>query len=455
MERRHDCDQLGLQDNIEELQYRAFISMGQRPPDRQERDAQRHAFELVAEEGMKRLVRLGIPPNSAFYRQQRAREVFLKQNPPLSAFEDPVAYTLLMYAWFGIKQAAKKRNIFISDDPVVIATMPHEMCSGSIVRFAGHNRPVILVDRGLFTLIHWIGFLQLNLCRPVATRFSIPAYTYDDSIVDYAKHPPTDSHPVVLLGLQLVSLLTEGALQPWQSPADTVDDSYARMLQQTLVTLTTFVVAHEVGHLCLGHTGRGLDTDESATSSTKASLLWQQEFEADAFALRMTADVHADMLEAQHLHPLMISGIQTTIDSLMWPLQVIEMMVSELRHGQPIRSATRTHPSSTRRRIELNRASGRLMRQVELELGGQAAPRWFQIWRKQPRAAQQAIEVLQSNVGVNAVVWSHVANAARQSMRTLRLGADKVSPIWRGLVPLHGSTLECAQDWEEEDRVDG
>lgn len=168
-----------------------------------------------------------------------------------------------------------------------------------------------------------------------------------------------------------------------------------------------FVIAHELGHVNLGHTSTRTRSATGPSNVGLASVAWTEELEADAYASAVAATD-----SARHSNPSWFSGLLT---ELAQAVQVLIDDTIDLLSGPVLgegSSVARTHPPGTTRMLNVQRALNELAaRDPALHLVAEEhdrANRFLEVLRERiARTGQQAID---AGVGPH-ITWLNARTA--------------------------------------------
>lgn len=433
-----------LTEAIEDLQYNAWSNAGLERPDKftqadlaallDKSDAWHLQMEAQQPHGQ--------PAEKA--KQLAARRAYIAANPPASAFEDPGIYFGLVLNRMALDKVLDGWGVPKNGRPV-FATMPTGLASASVKHFAQFDRTVYFIDRGTIQLVLWAAYAMGRISKWVGATPQVVSYDYDEALLGFDADSLSETHPTWELGAPISEYVLTGTVlstPPWT--ADCPADKY-RVYDSVASSAFHFILGHEYGHFAAGHL---------RASGGDRETLWSQEFEADRYGYQIAGSIEQDLSPGGSTHPLMAVTIGCHIDFFLWALECVEILVAQRRYNQTVRLATPTHPSSTRRRVELNRT---VTRSLAVALSNNVPSimkwlRWIGLKSQQEKLYERAETMYQDRAKAHARFWSHVVFAADKMIDTAIKEGVEISPIWDTLLPLPNSTVACERPWHEEDR---
>lgn len=432
-----------LSEFIEDLQYNAWSNLGVQPPVPLSRDETKASLDIVDHFGLarERARKNGFPERKEA--ENAARRSFIEANPPASEFENPSAYLALLNTWYKLERLLPKLNKVHDFPRPIVATMPHGSLSASAHWYGAEKRRILFFDSGLIPFTSWVAYSYCRILKEVSLQDgSLSAYTYDEALLQRDPEKIFVDHPAIEVAGVLARLVNDGIISEGSPWGFTPPPERELIFDDCMSDALNFVVGHELGHLGFMH--REIGSDPRVKISGKLQE-WQEELACDAFGRLVAHTAYADLLQSAP-DPNLYIGQTSRIDFFLWGFCAIEYLVSFARYGSAKRMATESHPSNTRRRIELNRYSMDLVRQKFFKSG--LLSRGIGFWRRSEGEVE--LERLQSNLQLNldanAVFWSIVIHAC---VPLLRKGHH--SPLWNSLRSLKNASLACERPWQTED----
>jgi hypothetical protein len=350
-----------------------------------------------------------------------------------------------MWQFFGVREVLNRRELkeafsdFTGAEPI-IATMPTGRVSATIRCFKQSPRPVVILDRGAVSLWHWTAICYAQLMKKYSVSDEDVVYTYDPDLVtsdfsDLGTRTPINVLAGHLAELAITGTLTQSAVgrfDVFESPLQT-----ERILDDAIVHIGDFILGHEMGHFVCGHVKGG--QGHSLVDDYRTN--WTQEFEADQFGIALATSRLQMGVQQEGISIFAVMSLLSVVDFFLWSFQALEMLVSRFQYGTDTRLATKTHPSSTRRRVEVARTMVASMHSRSTDKGAGSS-----------EVLERCMSALRSNMDAHATFWSHVIHLATAQLSVRRNdGESFLSPLWKMYDPLPRSTLSCDEAWEIED----
>jgi hypothetical protein len=204
---------------------------------------------------------------------QRMRAALELRGAAMSARSDDEDSLALRARLDGVSAALETegRDVLAARLLVVVpSALPHA-CLAQVER-----RPVVVVCRGLFDLVHFrtaLSAICVKLARLLPSRDVAPGL------------PPGDA---MMLAGQVALFDAYVNLRPPASMADMLSGPERRDLELGVGTSLLLLVLHEIGHDVLGHAASrsvSLDVDVVSMGEGRSKTRAEMEFEADAYAV--------------------------------------------------------------------------------------------------------------------------------------------------------------------------
>jgi hypothetical protein len=323
---------------LEQLQRASYETWHLTPP------TDEPEFQQFTDDFVVRFIETRFPEESPEERAGRVAEALaeMKGWSPLTRYEDPGWRALMIQFAADIRESAAEANFSVSPEPV-LGTLP----TGQV------NAKTVLVPQSgdHLVLFEWQMFLFALLFSKAICR-AMPMEGRDGGFllfsVDEAKvrqridEDPSIAHRFIDL---IVAYAVTGL--PGRAKSYLVEPQYAGPSDLLRRSMELFVLAHEYGHVGLGHLSAAARAEEANLSGAEViAYSWQQEREADAVGLNL-------MLRA-----MMRSGMDAALsywgaDAYFSAIDVMRNAVAVLRTGTEAPAASATHPPSTERRTFL------------------------------------------------------------------------------------------------------
>jgi hypothetical protein len=233
----------------------------------------------------------------------------------------------------GGLQGVLDHDVRLLGDAIGISgkTLPFDVYVGvhPDVGFNAVTRPakggaLVLCNAGLMDSLFQV--LKINLAESGGAN-SPPPLTADQGLLVLA-----DAFNAYLFG--------NGLFQEWQLPR--LDEAREASLGLLLFAAETFVIAHELGHIALGH----VRLDESSGHVINVQLTPETELDADNYAVDLVTATALMVVDTVQTKRLLAGGMAITIG--------FAAIIGALRKRFGITtSSAETHPSSTDRWINL------------------------------------------------------------------------------------------------------
>jgi hypothetical protein len=180
----------------------------------------------------------------------------------------PIAYGAKLAGYVEFIADAMSQTDFHLNDAVYLDESPEASFNGRAYRSEKHAGYFCMLDHGLFRLLHHLSLAAAMISNPRSDPGSEQPYKSDPGLVPAAASivkSTFESHLV-----QVLHPLVE-------SPGYAVDEGGILLASELTFAMKTFVVAHELAHIRLGHL-------ESLTGNPSMSVRHEMEFEADHLA---------------------------------------------------------------------------------------------------------------------------------------------------------------------------
>jgi IrrE N-terminal-like domain len=200
---------------------------------------------------------------------------------PQTSYEHPNRYFSMALIFGDLQEVFAARGKPLDPSPL-LATLPSGDVNARILIEPSTKAPIIFFEQGLFPFFHHFAML-LGWAMP---PLSLPQLA-DDVALSRLRHgyaiPPQSSQ--FFLGL-LGAYVIGG--NPSDSPSPIPRPDHNLFVAMTLLNaMEKFVMAHELGHVALGHL-------QNATATQKEA--WEQEYEADEAGARLVCEqAHAEL----------------------------------------------------------------------------------------------------------------------------------------------------------------
>lgn len=280
--------------------------------------------------------------------RRRIKEMFQKRKP-LTRFENPLLYQVLVDLAEAIETAAEKQSRKIAQRPV-IGTLSFGRVNAMSVRLPETEEHLIIFQDQLFT------FANL-FAKAVAQAIPIVSegerYGFSVAREEVLEFIEKNGQSVRRFEEVLLAYLFLGS--PSAAPPYVIAGGTMRVAELLRAGMELFVLGHEYGHIAAGHLSGNVASARLSMFSEDAEEIlwnWQQEVDADTIGLELT-------LVAQLTRGYDVSLSYWGCDLLLSCFDVVERSLA-LARGVEIQISP-THPPSSVRKERLRKVVVRMI----------------------------------------------------------------------------------------------
>lgn len=223
--------------------------------------------------------------------------------PLPTRYESPLTYALLKMSIESLAPA--KARAYPGSGQVYFGTMPTGTINAMATVFPGTSDPIVILNRDIY---HFTGKFSkaVSAAIPIEIEGDQIGLSYDKSKI----RQRVRTNPWILedFAQAMFFLVTNGS--PAKAHETMLDAEHNRLHARLVVGLDSFIAAHELGHVVLGHTGKAERTFHLIPSINSAHVLQKaaplmlldytrnDELEADEVALQLfvLANIDTDVL---------------------------------------------------------------------------------------------------------------------------------------------------------------